>query len=94
MFFARVLFSKDYRWFVREKLDGTWIAKESLAGTAIILSNFSEGAAMLSKLIYGFALLATALALNACNTIAGAGQDVEKGGQKIQEESREVQRKM
>jgi entericidin B len=49
---------------------------------------------MLSKLIYGFALLATALALNACNTIAGAGQDVEKGGQKIQEESREVQRKM
>ncbi len=49
---------------------------------------------MLSKLIYGFALLATVLALNACNTIAGAGKDVEHGGQKIQEESKEVEHNM
>lgn len=49
---------------------------------------------MFRKLIYGLALLATALALSGCNTIAGAGKDVEKGGQKIQEESKEVQHKM
>jgi entericidin B len=49
---------------------------------------------MFRKLVYAFALLATALALSACNTIAGAGKDVEKGGQKLQEESKEVQRKM
>lgn len=53
---------------------------------------------MFRKLIYGFAALATALpltlALGACNTMTGIGQDVEKGGQKIQEESKEVQRKL
>ena len=49
---------------------------------------------MFRKLIYAFALVSTALALSACNTVSGAGKDVEKGGQKIQEESKEVQRKM
>jgi entericidin B len=49
---------------------------------------------MLRKLIYGLAALATALSLSACNTMNGVGQDVEKGGQKIQEESKEAQHKM
>jgi entericidin B len=49
---------------------------------------------MFKKLIYAFAMLATALALSACNTMTGVGKDVEKGGQKVQEESKEVQRKM
>ena len=49
---------------------------------------------MLKKLIYGLAALATALSLSACNTMTGVGKDVEKGGQKIQEESKETQRKM
>jgi predicted small secreted protein len=53
---------------------------------------------MFRKLIYGFAALATALSLSlslgACNTMTGVGKDVEKGGQKIQEESKEVQRKL
>jgi entericidin B len=53
-----------------------------------------KGTAMTKKLIYGFATLITALALSACNTMTGIGKDVEKGGQKIQEESKEVQRKM
>ena len=56
--------------------------------------NYSEGAAMFRKLIYCFAALATALALSACNTMSGVGKDVEKGGQKIQEESKEVQKKL
>ena len=46
------------------------------------------------KLIYGLAALATALALSACNTMTGMGKDVEKSGQKIQEESKEVQQKL
>jgi entericidin B len=61
---------------------------------AITIFNLKEGTAMLRKLIYGFAALATALALSACNTMTGVGKDVEKGGQKIQEESKEAQHKM
>ena len=49
---------------------------------------------MLKKLIYVFAALATALALSGCNTMEGVGKDVQKGGQKIQEESKEVEHKM
>jgi len=53
---------------------------------------------MFRKLIYCFAALATALALSAslsaCNTMTGVGKDVERGGEKIQEESKEVQRKL
>lgn len=48
----------------------------------------------MKKLIYGIAALATALALSACNTMTGVGKDVERGGQKVQEESKEVQRKL
>jgi predicted small secreted protein len=33
-------------------------------------------------------------AVSGCNTMAGAGQDIEKGGQKIQGEAERVQRKM
>ena len=44
---------------------------------------------MLKKLIYCFAALTAALTLSACNTMAGVGKDVERGGQKIQEESKE-----
>jgi entericidin B len=66
----------------------------SLGGASHHYFNYCEGAAMLRKLIYCFAALATALALSACNTMTGVGQDVEKGGQKIQEESKEVQRKL
>ena len=29
-----------------------------------------------------------------CNTISGAGKDIERGGEKIQGEAKEVQRKM
>jgi predicted small secreted protein len=45
--------------------------------------------AMLKKLIYGFAALAAAFTLSACNTMQGVGKDVERGGQKVQEEAKE-----
>jgi predicted small secreted protein len=33
-------------------------------------------------------------AISGCNTVAGAGKDIERGGEKIQGEAHEVQRKM
>jgi entericidin B len=29
-----------------------------------------------------------------CNTVAGAGKDIERGGEKIQDEAKEVQKKL
>ena len=52
-----------------------------------------EGTFMFKKLIFCFAALA-AVSLTACNTMQGAGKDVERGGQKVQEEAKEVQKKM
>jgi entericidin B len=40
------------------------------------------------------ALLGTMGAISGCNTVAGAGQDIESGGQKIHDEAKEVQRKL
>jgi entericidin B len=34
------------------------------------------------------ALLAAAFVIGGCNTIEGAGKDIERGGEKIQEQSR------
>jgi predicted small secreted protein len=48
---------------------------------------------MFKKLIFCLAALA-AVSLTACNTIQGAGKDVERGGQKVQEEAKEVKQKM
>ena len=33
-------------------------------------------------------------AISGCNTVAGVGKDIERGGEKIQGEAKEVQRKM
>jgi entericidin B len=48
---------------------------------------------MFKKFIFCFAALA-AVSLTACNTIQGAGKDVERGGQKVQEEAKEVKQKL
>ena len=41
-------------------------------------------------------LMLTALAtlLGGCNTVAGAGKDIERGGQVIRDTAKDVQRKM
>ena len=36
----------------------------------------------------------TLSAISGCNTVAGAGKDMERGGQAVSEEAREVQRKL
>ena len=40
------------------------------------------------------ALLGPLSAISGCNTVSGAGKDIERGGEKIQGEAKEVQRKM
>jgi predicted small secreted protein len=44
------------------------------------------------KRIVGLFLLAGFLA--GCNTMAGAGRDIERGGEKLQDQAKETQRKM
>lgn len=39
-------------------------------------------------------MLGSLSAISGCNTMAGAGTDIERGGQKISDEAREVQRKI
>ena len=45
---------------------------------------------MLAKFVLLLATLSFAsISLTACNTVQGAGKDVEKAGQKVQEEAQE-----
>ncbi len=39
-------------------------------------------------------MLGPLAAMSGCNTMAGAGQDVERGGQAIESTARDVQKKM
>jgi predicted small secreted protein len=39
-------------------------------------------------------ILGSLSVISGCNTMAGAGKDIERGGQKIQGEAKEVQQKM
>ena len=49
---------------------------------------------MFKRLIFGFATLAAVLSICGCNTIQGAGRDIERGGQVIQDEAKEAKQKM
>lgn len=46
---------------------------------------------MLSRAI---AAILTAMVLAGCNTMAGMGRDIERGGEELREEARETQRQM
>lgn len=39
-------------------------------------------------------VICTGFALAGCNMIAGAGKDIQAGGEKVQDTARDVQRKM
>ena len=39
-------------------------------------------------------ILASAFVLTGCNTVAGAGKDMERGGEKVQDTAKDVQKKM
>jgi entericidin B len=40
------------------------------------------------------AMLGPLSAISGCNTVAGAGKDIERGGEKVQGAAHDVQRKM
>ena len=40
------------------------------------------------------ALIALGVTLSGCNTMAGAGRDIERGGEKMQGQARETQQEM
>jgi len=40
------------------------------------------------------AIIVPLSAISGCNTMAGAGQDIERGGQKVEGAARDVQRKL
>jgi entericidin B len=46
---------------------------------------------ILSSTLLG-AFIASAFALSGCNTIQGAGKDIERGGEKIQKEATEAKK--
>lgn len=39
-------------------------------------------------------LAAAAVTLVGCNTVSGAGKDIERGGEKVQDAAKNVQKKM
>ncbi len=39
-------------------------------------------------------MFGTLSAISGCNTVSGAGKDIERGGQVVQDGAQEVQRKM
>ena len=47
---------------------------------------------MLRKLVATTMLLGLFAALTGCNTIQGAGKDIERGGEKIQKEAAEAKK--
>lgn len=49
---------------------------------------------MLRKFLVSATFIAALGAVVGCNTVAGAGKDVERGGEAIQETAKDVQKKM
>ena len=52
---------------------------------------------MLRKFVLGIAAaicVASTVGLSGCNTVAGAGKDIERGGEKVQDTAKDVQKKM
>lgn len=45
---------------------------------------------MFKKIVSAFALISVFAIFTGCNTIEGAGEDMERGGEAIQDKSREV----
>lgn len=48
----------------------------------------------MKKLFSALSVIAFASTLAACNTISGAGKDIEKGGEHVQEAAKEVKQDM
>jgi predicted small secreted protein len=80
---------------VRHRTDCRSVEEDRECGG--VSANDYEEMDMAKKLLAVLAALAVMgplSAISGCNTVAGAGKDIERGGEKIQGEAKEVQRKM
>ena len=70
--------------------DALWHANCSVGvgGASRYFSTMNKGRTMWQKLFFGVMALLS-ISLTACNTVEGAGKDVTRAGQGIQEEARE-----
>ena len=48
----------------------------------------------MKKLSILLGVIALSFGLSACNTVKGVGKDVERGGEKVQDVAKDVQKKM
>jgi len=48
----------------------------------------------MKKLLYAVLAMLFNLSLSACNTMEGAGRDIERGGEKLQDTARDVKNKL
>jgi predicted small secreted protein len=48
----------------------------------------------MKRLLSIAAVIASTLAFVGCNTVQGAGKDIERGGEKIQDAAQDVKKKM
>ena len=46
------------------------------------------------KTLFAFLMSSVFVVLAGCNTVAGAGKDMERGGEKVQDTAEDVQNKM
>lgn len=46
------------------------------------------------KTLFTLLMSSVFVVLAGCNTVAGAGKDIERGGEKVQDTARDVQQKM
>lgn len=46
------------------------------------------------KTLFVLLMSSAFVVLAGCNTVAGAGKDIERGGEKVQDTARDVQQKM
>jgi predicted small secreted protein len=46
------------------------------------------------KTLFALLMFSVFSVLTGCNTVAGAGKDMERGGEKVQDTARDVQEKM
>jgi predicted small secreted protein len=53
-----------------------------------------KGKKIMRKLMAVLSVLTFAMGLTACNTMKGAGKDIERGGEKVQDAAGSTQKKM
>jgi entericidin B len=49
---------------------------------------------MMKKILAVVLMLGISGAITACNTMAGAGKDIQRGGEAVQDTAKDVQKKM